>query len=103
MQSLHAYARSNSNTIVFLTILCRSPHPELAAEPAFQPRATAKTLKTLTLGLLSLKHRPLSNPSGEQNDLTQHHINQAVNACTCLRRCLFPVEPLCGRPGRRSE
>ena len=30
----------------------------------------------------------------EQNEPTQHHINQAVNACTCLRRCLFSVEPL---------
>jgi hypothetical protein len=30
----------------------------------------------------------------EQNDLTLHHINQAVNACTCLRRCLFSVKPL---------
>jgi hypothetical protein len=74
------------------------PHPELAAEPAPRPRAAAKTLKTQILGLLSRKHRRLSNFRGirlwEQNDLTQHHINQAVNACTCLRRCLFPVELL---------
>src|SRR5882672_6942184 len=35
--------------------------------------------------------QPSGNPTLEQNDLIQHHINQAVNACTCLRRCLFPV------------